>query len=174
MSTNGKARRATLAPSSSPAVTDLIFEWATVRPDLDTWAYRIFASAAELVRQITDSLTPTFDAMGIKGGDYEVLSHLRRGGEPYELSPTELSQLLHVTTGAMTRRLDRLEAANQIQRLPHGSDRRSIIVRLTPAGLAIVDATVEQILVRLSATLEPVRGRTKDFEDIVRLALGEN
>ena len=174
MSTNGKARRATLAPSSCPAVTNLILEWATVRPDLDTWAYRIFASAAELVRQITDGLTPTFDAMGIKGGDYEVLSHLRRGGEPYESSPTELSQLLHVTTGAMTRRLDRLEAANQIQRLPHGSDRRSIVVRLTPAGLAIVDATVEQILVRLSATLEPVRGRTKDFEDIVRVALGEN
>jgi DNA-binding MarR family transcriptional regulator len=170
MSTNGKAAAAT-APSSCAAVTNLIQEWAAVRPDLDTSAYRVFASAAELTRQLTVALAPAFDAHGIKGGDYEVLSHLRRAGPPYEASPTELSQLLYVTTGAMTRRIDCLEAARYLQRLPHGSDRRSTVVRLTPAGIDVVDATVEQILARLGPILEPVRDRTSEFEDLVRLIL---
>jgi DNA-binding MarR family transcriptional regulator len=173
MSTNGKGQ-AKPAPSSCPAVTSLIDEWATVRPDLDTWAYRVFASAAELTRQLTIALAPAFEAQGIKGGDYEVLSHLRRAGSPYEASPTELSQLLYVTTGAMTRRVDRLEAARYLQRVPHGSDRRSTVVRLTPAGIKVVDATVEQILARLAPILEPVRDRTSEFEELVRLVLARD
>jgi DNA-binding MarR family transcriptional regulator len=173
MSTNGTSP-AKPAPSSCAAVTNLIQEWAAVRPDLDTWAYRVFASAAELTRQLTLALAPAFEAHGIKGGDYEVLGHLRRAGEPYEASPTELSQLLHVTTGAMTRRIDRLEAARYLQRLPHGSDRRSTVVRLTPAGVEVVDATVDQILARLDPILEPVRDRTSEFEEIVRLVLARD
>ena len=68
----------------------------------------------------------------------------------------------------MTRRLDRVESAGYLVRLPHGSDRRAIVVRLTPEGVAVVDRTVELILKRLSTILEPVRSRAGDFEGIVR------
>lgn len=154
-------------PSSCPAVTSLIRDWAAVRPDLDTSAYRIYASAIELERQLALALAPTFERLGIKGGDYEVLGHLRRAGEPYERSPTELSQLLYLTTGAMTRRLDRLEAAGHVTRLRHGSDRRAVVVRLTPEGLTVVDAAVDAILPVISSMVAPVRDRTEEFEQIV-------
>ena len=39
----------------------------------------------------------------------------------------------------MTARLDRLEKAGLIQRAPHPSDRRGIVVQLTAKGLALVD-----------------------------------
>jgi DNA-binding MarR family transcriptional regulator len=144
---------------------------AKLRPDLDTWPYRIYASAAELTRQLSDALQPTFEQAGIKGGDYEILSHLRRSGSPYESSPTELSQAVHLTTATTTRRLDRLEVQGLVRRLPHGSDRRAVIVQLTDSGLALADMLLEQILARITHILEPVREQTAIFEAIVRNVL---
>jgi DNA-binding MarR family transcriptional regulator len=160
------------AQSSCAEVTKLISDLARVRPELETWPYRIFASAAELTRQITDALGPTFDRMGVKGGDYEILGQLRRSGEPYALSPTELSRLVHFSTGTMTRRLDRLEAIGLLRRLPHPSDRRALIVELTPEGLELADRVLDEILALIAVILAPVRDRTQQFEDLVRDALG--
>lgn len=157
--------------SGTDTVTALIRDWAAERPDLDTWAYRFFASAVELERQLSLALEPTFDELGIRGGDYEVLGHLRRAGKPYERTPTDLSELMFLTTGAMTRRLDRLERDGYLVRTPHESDRRSIVVRLTPKGIAITDRVVERIVPLLSELLEPVRGRADDFEATTRMIL---
>jgi DNA-binding MarR family transcriptional regulator len=157
--------------TGSDTVTALIRGWAAERPDLDTWAYRFFASAVELERQLSLALEPTFDELGIRGGDYEVLGHLRRAGKPYERTPTDLSQLMFLTTGAMTRRLDRLERDSFVVRSPHGSDRRSVMVRLTPLGITMTDRVVEQIVPLLSELLGPVRGRMGDFEDTARMIL---
>ena len=162
-----QGREISVRPSSCAAVTRLISDWAAVRPELNTWAYRIFASATELERQLNLALTPTFEELGIKGGDYEVLGYLRRAGPPYQLSPTELSQLLHLTTGAMTRRLDRLESAGYVTRLRHGSDRRAVVVQLTSVGVGIVDTAVNQIIPVISSILAPVQERTEEFEHIV-------
>jgi DNA-binding MarR family transcriptional regulator len=153
-----------LAPSSCSAVTALIRDWASERPDLDTWPYRLFATAVELERQLSSALEGTFRQLGIRGGDYEVLGHLRRAGAPYERTPTDLSQLMYLTTGAMTRRLDRLEKDGYLIRVPHGSDRRSIVIRLTPKGTEITDRVVERIVPLLSEILAPARDRVAEFE----------
>jgi DNA-binding MarR family transcriptional regulator len=158
-------------PAGNDTVTALIRDWAAERPDLDTWAYRFFASAVELERRLSLALEPTFDELGIRGGDYEVLGHLRRAGKPYERTPTDLSRLMFLTTGAMTRRLDRLERDGYLVRAPHGSDRRSLMVRLTPLGLTMTDRVVERIVPLLSDLLEPVRGRMDDFESTTRMIL---
>lgn len=159
------------APARVDTVTELIRGWAAERPDLDTWAYRLFASAVELERQLSLALQPTFEELGIRGGDYEVLGHLRRAGEPYELTPTDLAQLMFLTTGAITRRLDRMENDGFLVRIPHGTDRRSIVVRLTPEGVAITDQVVDRIIPLLSELLRPVRGRIQDFEATTRAIL---
>jgi len=168
---NARPPSGDLAPSRCPEVTKLISDLAEVRPDLETWPYRIYATAAVLTGQVTDALRPIFNRFGVKGGDYEILGHLRRCGEPYELSPTELSRVMRLGTGTMTRRLDRLEAAGFIERLPHGSDRRAIVVQLTPDGLALADKILEELLASLSEMLAPVRSRTTEFEDLVASAL---
>lgn len=163
-----RAAKSELNGSGIWTVSALISEWSATRPDLDTWPYRIYASASMLTRELTEALAPTFAEVGIKGGDYEVLSRIRRMGPPFEAAPTKLSHDIGLTTGAMTRRLDRVEAAGYLVRLPHGSDRRAIVARLTPAGVDVVDRTVELILERLAVILAPVRSRVAEFEDIVR------
>lgn len=172
--TTARPKPATVSPSSTPVVTKLIEDWANLRPDLDTWPYRIYATAGELYRILTDDLEPVFAELGIKGGDYTLLSILYRGGSPYEGSPTELSNALHVTTGAMTRRLDRLEAASYLQRVPHDLDRRALVIRLTPDGIALVNDALERILVVLAGRLEPLRARIKEFENLCGEVLHED
>jgi DNA-binding MarR family transcriptional regulator len=72
----------------------------------------------------------------------------------------------------MTRRLDRLEAIGLLRRLPHPSDRRALIVELTPEGLELADRVLDQILALIAVILAPVQDRTQQFEDLVRDALG--
>ena len=86
---------------------------------------------------------------------YDVLATLRRNGEPYELTAGELVARAMVTTGAITNRIDRLEERGWSS--GGAADRRKVIVRLTPAGRALVDEVVgphmdaeEEILAALS------------------------
>ena len=80
---------------------------------------------------------------GLTGADFDVLATLRRAGAPYHLTPGELSRSTMVTTGGMTKRLDRLEATGLIQREPDPRDRRGKLIVLTPKGSDLVDHAVE-------------------------------
>lgn len=55
------------------------------------------------------------------------------------MTPTDLHEGLMLSSGAMTSRLDRLERKGLIEHVPSPNDRRSTLVRLTPAGLALID-----------------------------------
>jgi DNA-binding MarR family transcriptional regulator len=68
-----------------------------------------------------------------------VLASLRRAGKPYRLTPTQLYNSLMLTSGAMTNRVDRLEAAGLVERLQDPADRRGVLVSLTKDGLKLID-----------------------------------
>ena len=55
-----------------------------------------------------------------------------------EVTPTQLAKQSGLTTGGVTAVLDRLESARLIQRAPNPRDRRSVLVRATPEGLALL------------------------------------
>lgn len=60
-----------------------------------------------------------------------------------ELAPSELAERAGVTRAGMTKRLDRLERAGLVERTPTPGDRRSVLVRATAAGRAMLPAAVE-------------------------------
>ncbi len=64
-----------------------------------------------LSRLIDRRLAENFARFGIEAWMYDVLATLRRNGAPYELTAGELVGQSMVTTGAITNRIDRLEAA---------------------------------------------------------------
>ena len=115
-------------------------QWRRERPDLDVSPMGVIGRLNEVSALIArDRLAPVFARFGLQAGEFDVLATLRRSGAPYALTPTELYEATMVTSGAMTARLDRLEKAGLIQRAPHPSDRRGIVVQLTAKGLALVD-----------------------------------
>lgn len=120
-----------------------IEQWKRERPDLDVSPMAVLGRLNETSSLIArERLAPLFARFGLQSGEFDVLATLRRSGQPYALTPTELYEATMVTSGAMTNRLDRLEKAGLILRGPHPSDRRGIVVQLTGKGLALIDEAV--------------------------------
>jgi DNA-binding MarR family transcriptional regulator len=121
---------------------ELAGQWAAERPDLDSGVMAEVARLLHVARLIGGRLAEYAGAHGLQLGEADVLLTLRRSGEPYRLSPTALSESMLISTGAMTNRLDKLEARGLVTREPHPSDRRSLEIRLTPKGRKLVDEVV--------------------------------
>jgi DNA-binding MarR family transcriptional regulator len=82
---------------------------------------------------------------GISGGDMGVLLALRRSGPPFVSRPTDLFRVLLVTSGAITKKVDRLVEAGCVERLPDPGHKGGFLVRLTKPGLRMVDRAVSYI-----------------------------
>ena len=126
----------------TPDTVDLIArQWEAVRPDVDSSPLEVIARISRLSRLIDRRLAVNFGQHGLENWMYDVLATLRRSGEPYELTAGDLLRQSMVTTGAITNRIDRLEQRGLVERAS-GADRRTVLVRLTPAGLSLVDEVV--------------------------------
>ncbi|MFH8494510.1 MarR family winged helix-turn-helix transcriptional regulator [Streptomyces coeruleorubidus] len=123
-------------------VDAIIDQWATVRPDLDTAAMAVFSRIHRLSRAMGERTEKAYARFGIGRGEFDVLATLRRAGEPYTLSPRQLSATLMLTTGGMTGRLDKLERVGLLRRSPDPHDRRGLKVTLTDKGLELIDEAV--------------------------------
>lgn len=122
---------------------DFILEqWSRERPDLDPSPMGVIGRISRASRYIDQFLQENFARFGLNSGEFDVLATLRRAGEPYQLTPTALFSSLMLSSGAMTNRLDRLENAGYIERKPHPTDRRGILVTLTVKGLDVIDLAV--------------------------------
>ncbi|MFG3494159.1 MarR family winged helix-turn-helix transcriptional regulator [Streptomyces sp. NPDC047928] len=139
MTSTSRADSATAAPDAVDAITA---QWAVVRPDLDTVPMAVFGRVYRLTQTMGERMDKAYAAFGISRGEFDVLATLRRSGEPYTLSPRQLSATLMLTTGGMTGRLDKLERAGLLARSPDPHDRRGLRVTLSERGLALVDEAV--------------------------------
>jgi DNA-binding MarR family transcriptional regulator len=115
-------------------------EWARERPDLDVSPQGVIGRLHRLAGHLTEQLLVVYRRFGLSEGDFDVLATLRRAGEPFERAPGELAQFTMVTTGAMTKRIDRLERDGLVTRRRSTTDGRGRVVALTPAGRELIDA----------------------------------
>ncbi len=81
---------------------------------------------------------------GMELSHFSVLNHLAGIGE--ERTPAQLARSFHVTRGAMTNTLTRLEWAGHIHIRPDWDDARRKLVAISPAGRAARDAAVQAIV----------------------------
>jgi DNA-binding MarR family transcriptional regulator len=118
-------------------------QWRQQLPDLDTAGMVVLGRLAEAAQLIArDHLNPLFARFGLQPGEFDVLATLRRSGPPYRLTPTTLYEAAMISSGSMTNRLDRLEKAGLVQRLPNPEDGRGTLVGLSEAGLTLIDEAV--------------------------------
>jgi DNA-binding MarR family transcriptional regulator len=92
-------------------------------------------------RRIAKAMEQTLAEHGLSHPDWKVLTSLRLHRENNRSSPGELAADQELSSGAMTSRLDRLEQAGYIRRLPDPEDRRAIVIELTDEGRAAWDKT---------------------------------
>jgi DNA-binding MarR family transcriptional regulator len=136
------------------SVEHLLTEWQRERPDLDPSPIgiqgRIARLSAHLLRQIDGWLAP----LDLGWESFSLILTLRRSGKPYELRPGDLLRESLLTSGAITNRIDRVEQKGLIERRPDASDRRSYIIRLTPAGRRLADRAIATHLAATDTLLD--------------------
>lgn len=118
-------------------------QWNSERSDLDLHNFLLaiyFMRLGTMVDRAYDRMSRR--KYGINGGDMRVLLALRRSGPPYVKRPTDLFRALLVTSGAITKKVDRLVSAGLAERLPDPSHNGGFLVHLTKKGLQIVDEIV--------------------------------
>lgn len=124
------------------AVDRIVAQWARERPELDTGPMAVIGRLHRLADLLEAELRPVFATAGLGNGDFDVLASLRRAGEPFRLSPSELSASTMVTSGAVTKRVDRLEEKGLVKRSVNAADGRGREIQLTARGRRLTDRIV--------------------------------
>ncbi|MGC5582964.1 MarR family winged helix-turn-helix transcriptional regulator [Ornithinimicrobium sp. W1679] len=127
-------------------VDRIVAAWRRERPDLDVNPLEVLSRVSRLARHLDLARREAFAGRGLESWEFDVLSALRRAGEPYRLTPTQLVRQTLVTSGTMTNRITRLVERGLVERTTSDSDLRSVLVRLTPAGRDVVDGALEELV----------------------------
>lgn len=111
-------------------------------PDLDLEVEGIVDRISGLSRRLHRMMDETLSEFGLDSGDYKVMGALSQAGPPFRSTPGRLARRMELSSGTMTNRLDRLESAGIVRRLPDPGDRRSVLVELTEEGKERYQRTV--------------------------------
>ncbi|GAA1057840.1 hypothetical protein GCM10017608_02420 [Agromyces luteolus] len=93
--------------------------------------------------------------MQLGANDLAALEAVVQAEPGHPIGPADLARRLDVSTAAATGVVDRLEARGHLLRRPHATDRRRIVLEMTPSA----DAAVEEALIPLLAALGGVEER---------------
>ncbi|MFG3287822.1 MarR family winged helix-turn-helix transcriptional regulator [Streptomyces sp. NPDC048179] len=126
-------------PNAPDRVSLIQADWRRERPDVDVAPQAVIGRLHRLADRLTEELCLVYGRYGLGEGEFDVLCALRRAGAPYERAPGELAAHTMVTTGAMTKRINRLEEAGLVTRRRSEDDQRGRIVALTRPGRELID-----------------------------------
>src|SRR3954447_25744858 len=112
---------------------DLFIERLDDIPGLDRDVEAIVDRIYHLRKRFLRDLEETLSDHDLTWAEWKTLGSLMFD-EDQCCSPGQLSSELELSSGAMTNRLDRLEQAGLVRRMPDPEDRRGVRVELTDAG----------------------------------------
>jgi DNA-binding MarR family transcriptional regulator len=120
-------------------------------------------TADQLVRNRLSRVLPK----GMEISHFSVLNHLARAGD--ERSPAQLAKSFHVTRGAMTNTLSKLEWAGYVHIRPDWDDARRKMVAISPAGRQARDAALAAISPMISDLADELgEGKVRAILPILR------
>jgi DNA-binding MarR family transcriptional regulator len=179
-----KARRQALLEARAAAEAGLVADHQ-VGPDVDArpWpeppretvaATELAAHLASLSMLLQRHISRTDPGSGLTRARLSALALLVLGG------PRTLGQLAaaeHVRPPTMTRLVQAMEADGLVEREPNPADRRSIVIRATPAGVGQLDLGRARQIAPLAATIAGLsraeRLRLEEAADLLGQVLRE-
>lgn len=150
-------------------VARILEQWGEVRPDLDASPMGIWGRIARIERRAARAIAATLAEHGLHPSEFDVLATLRRHGGA--LRPVDLRRGMMIGSGTVTHRIDQLEDAGLVERLPDETDRRGRIIRLTDEGRRTVDRAVVDHLATEQGLLDGISrtARARLSADLSRL-----
>jgi len=150
------------------SVSKLLDEWRRERPDLDPSPAGVIARISRAGLLLSRRSEQWLEPLGLTWETFSLIVTLRRSGEPFQLRPSELLHDSLLTSGAMTNRIDRVEALGLVSRLRDPYDRGGVIVKLTPQGRELADRAIAVHFERLDEQLTALsRSERKDIAGLL-------
>lgn len=140
----------------------IIEAWAREMPGVDTAPMALVGRLLRASRHVERDIEQRLVTFGLNLTEFNILGALRRNGSPYRMAPAELSRSLLLTSGGLTKRLDRLEQDGLIARSPDPNDRRSVLVRLTPEGRNLIEEALSDHLGNEAGLVAPLSPEQRD------------
>lgn len=137
-------------------------QWQRERPDLDVSPQAVVGRLHRIAQRLTDELAVVYAEHGLAEGEFDILATLRRSGSPYELTPGELAAQTMVTSGAITKRVDRCVARGWVTRRRSDDDGRGRVIALTEAGRELIDAAFAAHIANEACLLERIDPADRD------------
>ncbi len=134
--------------------------WSASRPELDFTPLEVVTRVLRAAHYLQIRLDGLASAYGLSHrGDLEVLTDLDLEGPQ---TPSELAESLLLTSGGMTVRLNRLQAAGLVERHPNPHDGRGVLVHLTPTGSDLARDALINLLQSQAQTIEGLAQGDRD------------
>lgn len=130
--------------AASPiSAADIAASLKRERPDLDQMDY-LYLLYTDRAGRVVEAAFDKYcrSNFGISGAEARVLLALRRSGPLYALRPTQLFRSLLVTSGAITKQVDRLIAGGYADRQPGPEKSGGFLIHLTAKGFRVADETL--------------------------------
>ena len=144
-------------PSTQADHVDLVLaQWHAVSPDVDVSPMAVFTRLYRLSKYLNRNVAAVFRRHGLHDGEFDLLATLYRSGQSEGLTPNALRRAAVLSSGAMTNRLDRLESAGLILRVANPDDRRSLLIRLSEKGQALLLGCLDEYLSALHQLQAPL------------------
>ncbi len=123
-------------------IDQLMQRWLTQRPELDVRPIAVIGRAIRIADVLKRELKALLQPYGLEVWEFDILATLRWGSDKAGMTPTELMDVVMATSGTMTHRLDRLEKAGFVRRVPNPDDRRSVRIQLAERGIEVVERSL--------------------------------
>ena len=152
------------------SIATFMAQWRAEKPGLDVSPLGVLGRIQRLSIYFRDRAEEWLKPMDLTWESFSILAALRRSGKPYELRPTDMYREALLSSGAITNRIDGVERKGWVERRNDTADRRVTIVRLTPAGKAVIDKALDIHFRELSKLLG---GMTRGDRDELGTLLGK-
>ena len=157
------------ANPSSDAIDDVVNDLRRWRPDLEAVGLPITGRVLRLAQYLTIGREQRLAEFGLTVADFDVLATLRRRASAESVNVGDLQHAMMLSSSGVTKRLDRLETAQLIERHPDPNDRRGVLIRLSQTGLDLIDRVVVAITVFEN---DAVSGAINSDEERLQLETG--
>lgn len=140
-----RAARPAAARTRGRDLYDVTQEWVTELGDIQTAPFLIALTLQRLSLYIEREFTAMSRARGIGPGDMRILFALARVPS-HRLAPKDLLKELLITSGAVSKQVDRLQERGLVTRIADPDLLRGVLIRLEPAGRELADEVAREIL----------------------------
>lgn len=143
-------------------VSQILVAWQRECPELDTSSIAVIGRILRAARYLSSEIEKELAAFDLSIPELNALLALRRAGEPYELSATELGNALLFSSGGLTKLVERLDRSGYVTREQNPDDRRVVRIRLTRRGRELQEEAIQAHLLNQDELLAPLTAEARD------------